>query len=156
MANNFKFIVLLVLVGLLGTTVYAQRVPKTKKKISNKDMVLAALTAVFVNGDTLAVEKYWAKDYIQHNPMFPNGRDVLKEFAKNKKTSNFKFEPGLVIEQGEFVMLHSRYSGAGSKPMIVVDILRVKNGKIVEHWDIAQEEVSTEKTVSGNPMFPIK
>jgi predicted SnoaL-like aldol condensation-catalyzing enzyme len=39
------------------------------------------------------------------------------------------------------------------KTMIVVDIFRVKNGKFVEHWDVMQEEIAAEDTVSKNPMF---
>ena len=128
---------------------------QTNKNESNKEMVLKALKAVFIEGDTSAVDKYWAKDYIQHNPMFPNGSDIIKQFAKNKP-QGFKFEPGLVMEDGEFVMVHSRYSGMNSKSTIVVDILRVKNGKIVEHWDIIQDEVPASKSVNGNAMFPIE
>ena len=43
----------------------------------------------------------------------------------------------------------------GPKPMVAVDIFRVKNGKLVEHWDVMQEEVAAAATKSGNPMFPI-
>ena len=118
-------------------------------------MVLKALNAVFIEGDTSAVDKYWTKDYIQHNPLFPNGSDVIKKFAENKSERS-TFEPGLIMEDGDFVMIHSRYSGMAPKPMIIVDIFRIEDGKIAEHWDIMQEEVPTEKTVSGNPMFPIQ
>lgn len=126
-----------------------------KKAVSNKDMVLTALKDLFIKGDTAAVAKYWSPNYIQHNPMFPNGIDVLKGFAKNKP-ANFKFEPGLVIEDGQFVMVHSRYTGFSPKPMIIVDIFRVVDKKITEHWDIMQEEVPAEQSANGNPMFPIK
>ena len=61
-----------------------------------------------------------------------------------------------VIEDGEFVMIHSRYVGWDDKTMIVVDIFKVVNGRFVEHWDVVQEEVAAEKTISGNSMFPIK
>ena len=50
-------------------------------------------------------------------------------------------------------MMHGRYTGMGPKVMVGVDIFRLENGKIVEHWDILQEEVA--KTVSGNSMFSV-
>jgi len=50
-------------------------------------------------------------------------------------------------------MVHGRYTGWGPKPMVAVDIFRVENGKVVEHWDVMQEEVSAADTASGNAMF---
>ena len=48
-------------------------------------------------------------------------------------------------------MVHGRHVGWGPKPMIAVDIFRVANGKLVEHWDIMQEEVEASATASGTP-----
>jgi predicted SnoaL-like aldol condensation-catalyzing enzyme len=39
--------------------------------------------------------------------------------------------------------------------MIAVDIFRVENGKITEHWDVLQEEITADKSANGNAMFPI-
>jgi len=50
-------------------------------------------------------------------------------------------------------MVHGRYVGFGPKPMIAVDIFRVANGKVAEHWDVLQEEVPESTTASGNPML---
>ena len=52
-------------------------------------------------------------------------------------------------------MVHGRYTGWGPKPMIAVDIFRVENGKVVEHWDVMQEEVPASHTASGNAMFTL-
>ena len=60
---------------------------------------------------------------------------------------------GLMTENGEFVMVHGRYTGFGPKPMIAVDIFRVKDGKLAEHWDVLQQEVPVDSTASKNPMF---
>jgi len=46
-----------------------------------------------------------------------------------------------------------RYTGWGPKPMIAVDIFRVTDGKVAEHWGVMQEEVPAAQTASGNPMF---
>ena len=50
-------------------------------------------------------------------------------------------------------MIHGRYTGWGPQPIVAVDIFRVVGGKLVEHWDVMQEEVPAELTKSGNGMF---
>jgi predicted SnoaL-like aldol condensation-catalyzing enzyme len=60
-------------------------------------------------------------------------------------------EIGMVIAEGDLVAIHGRYTGWGPAPLIDVDIYRVEDGKIAEHWDVAQDEVL--ETASGNPMF---
>jgi predicted SnoaL-like aldol condensation-catalyzing enzyme len=59
----------------------------------------------------------------------------------------------MVVEDGDLVMVHGRYVNWGPKPMIAVDIFRVRDGKLVEHWDVIQEEVPASATASGHPMF---
>jgi predicted SnoaL-like aldol condensation-catalyzing enzyme len=119
--------------------------------MSNKDLVKKALTELFINGDETALERYWAEDYIQHNPQVPNGRDALKGLI----SMGLKYEASLLMEDGDFVMAHGRITGFGPKPLIVVDIFRIEDGKLTEHWDVLQEEVRAENTMSKNPMFPI-
>jgi len=60
------------------------------------------------------------------------------------------YEPGMAVADGDLVMVHGRYTGWGPKPMVAVDIFRVKDGKVVDHWDVMQEKVST---ASGHAMF---
>ncbi|MDB5143403.1 MAG: hypothetical protein JWQ66_2116 [Mucilaginibacter sp.] len=123
--------------------------------MSNKELVKKAIIEVLVNRDATAVDKYFDTNYIQHNPRIPNGTEGLKAIIKGFKTE-IKYQPSLVVEEGEFVMIHGRYEGWGPKPVIGVDIFKVKNGKLVEHWDVLQEEVTADKSVNGNAMFPIK
>lgn len=68
---------------------------------------------------------------------------------------DFKYEVGTITENEDIVMVHGRFSNWHGKNYIAVDIFRVENGKLAEHWDVLQEEVETEKTVTGNKMFPI-
>lgn len=117
---------------------------------SAKELVIKATTELFIDGDTGAVDRYFAEDYIQRNPMFASGREVIKGLFGNMPP-NFKYERGMVIAEGDLVAVHARYTGFGPKPLIAVDIFRVENGKIVEHWDVLQEEVLDTK--SGNAMF---
>ena len=122
--------------------------------MTNKELVKAAMTEIFVNRDLSALDRYWDPSYIQHNPQMPSGLVFFKKMIPSLKPE-FRYEPGLVIEDGEFVMIHGRYFGWGDQPMIGADIFRVINGKLVEHWDVIQAEVPAEKTVNGNSMFPI-
>jgi len=121
---------------------------------TTKEFVVKAVTELLVNGDVSAVDRYFAEDYAQRNPNFASGREVIKGLFGNMPP-NFKYEIGMVGAEGDKVWFHSRVTGFGPKPMVVVDIFRVENGKIVEHWDIMQEEVL--ETKSGLSMFePMK
>jgi predicted SnoaL-like aldol condensation-catalyzing enzyme len=122
--------------------------------MTNKELVIKAVTEVFINGDATALDRYWSENYVQHNLQIPNGREALKQLMSGG--GNMKYEMGLVVADGDFVMVHARITGFGPKPLIAVDIFRVKEGKLVEHWDVLREEVPVENTASKNSMFPIK
>ena len=65
-----------------------------------------------------------------------------------------KYEPGLVVAEGDFVILHGRFSGFGLPVnWVVADILRIEDGILVEHWDVIQDEATREQSKSGRPMF---
>lgn len=120
--------------------------------MTNKELVKKAITEAFVNRDPAAIGKYWSDNYIQHNPQLPNGREALKHLF-GIVGPNFKYDVGLMVEDGDFVMVHGRYTDFGPRPLVAVDIFRVKDGKLAEHWDVLQEEVPAENTASKNPMF---
>ena len=118
--------------------------------MTSKELVVTALNELFIKGDVSALDRYWADRYIQHNPQIPNGHDALKGMISNMPPG-FKYEMGMVVAEGDLVAVHGRYSGFGNKPMIAVDLFSIEDGKIAEHWDVLQEEVT--QTASGNPMF---
>jgi len=124
-------------------------------KMNNKELVLTAISDVFVSRDITAFDKYFSESYIQHNPHFPNGTAILKQFISTL-SDTFNYEPGVITESENIVMIHGRYEDWNGKNMIAVDVFRIENGKIAEHWDIMQEEITADKTASGNSMFPIK
>jgi|SRR5277367_1903551 len=119
---------------------------------TNKQIALRALTGAFIDRDPSVVDRYFAKDYIQHNPTIPNGAAAIPALIA-RLSSGFSYEPGMVVAEGDLVMVHGRYVGWAAKPMIAVDIFRVVAGKVAEHWDVLQEEVEASATASGNPMF---
>ena len=120
---------------------------------ANKALVLEALTGVFVKRDAAYVDRYFDANYRQHNPAIPNGPDAIKGLLP-MLNPELKYELGMVVAEGDLVMAHGRYTGWGPKPMVAVDIFRVVNGKLAEHWDVMQEEVPAEQTKNGNGMFP--
>ncbi|UWX60610.1 nuclear transport factor 2 family protein [Chryseobacterium oranimense] len=122
--------------------------------MDNKELVLKAITDVFVNRDITAFDKYFSDNYIQHNPTIPNGTEVLKQIVPSLP-ENFRYTPGTITENNEIVMIHGRYENWNGKNMIAMDLFRVSNGKIAEHWDVMQEEVEAENSANGNAMFPI-
>jgi predicted SnoaL-like aldol condensation-catalyzing enzyme len=65
-----------------------------------------------------------------------------------------RYENALTTADGDFVMLHGRFSGIG-QPVnwIVADVVRVENGRLAEHWDVVEDEATRESSKSGLPMF---
>jgi predicted SnoaL-like aldol condensation-catalyzing enzyme len=118
----------------------------------NKQLALRVLTGAFIDRDPGVVAKYFAPDYVQHNPAIPNGSAAIPAMIAGLG-SGFSYEPGMAVSEGDLVMVHGRYVGWAAKPMIAVDIFRVVDGKVTEHWDVMQEEVEASATASGNPMF---
>ena len=118
---------------------------------SNKAIVLEVLTRAFVDRDPTVVEQYFGANYKQHNPVIPDDPSAIAQMIPT--LTALTYEPGMAVADGDLVMVHGRYTGWGPKPMVAVDIFRVKDGKVVEHWDVMQEEVSAADTASGNAMF---
>ena len=119
---------------------------------ANKALVLEGIKGVFIGRDPAVIDRLFSADYRQHNPQIPNGPAAIKALLGNL-SPDFKYEPGLAMADGDFVSIHGRYTGWGPKPMIAVDIFRVADGKIVEHWDVMQEEVPAAQSANGNGMF---
>jgi len=119
---------------------------------ANKALVLGAITGVFVDRDPSVLDRLFSPDYRQHNPQIPNGTAAIKAVMANL-SKNFVYEPGFVAAEGDLVMVHGRYTGWGPKPMVAVDIFRVVDGKLAEHWDVMQEEVPAAQSANGHGMF---
>jgi predicted SnoaL-like aldol condensation-catalyzing enzyme len=119
---------------------------------SNKEIVLRVLRGAFIDRDPSIVARYFSPTYVQHNPLIPDGAGAIPGLIAGLG-KDFSYEPGMAVADGDLVMVHGRYVGWAPKPMIAVDIFRVADGKVAEHWDVMQEEVPASATVSGNPMF---
>lgn len=139
----------IVMMTMRGTEVQAASVQE-----ANKKLVSNAMNDLFVRRDASAIQRYFGTPYLQHNPTIPDGADDLPKVIA-ALPADFKYEPGIIVADGDMVMIHGLYTGWGPKPLVTVDIFRVKDGRLVEHWDVMQEEVPASQTKSGRPMFPI-
>jgi predicted SnoaL-like aldol condensation-catalyzing enzyme len=124
----------------------------TNANDANKALVLAGIKGVFIDRNPTVIDRLFSNDYRQHNPQIPNGTAAIKALLKSLP-AGFKYEPGLVVADGDYVIIHGRYIGWGPKPMVAVDIFRVANGKIADHWDVMQEEVPAAQSANGNSML---
>jgi len=119
----------------------------------NKRLVLEAFETLFNKRDYAAAERFWSPDYIQHSALIEPGRDGLFNLVRTFPPG-FRWESGVIMAEGNLVMVHSRYLRPGvARNLIAVDILRIKDGVFVEHWDVLQDEVSKADSKSGHPMF---
>jgi predicted SnoaL-like aldol condensation-catalyzing enzyme len=119
---------------------------------TNRALVLEAMTALFQRKDVLAVERLYSPDYVQHNPGIPQGREALAKLVAQLPDALY-YEPGLTIAEGVYVAIHGRIRGWAPKPQVVIDIFRVENGKLAEHWDVLQDEIPAKGSASGVAMF---
>ena len=126
----------------------------SERQERNKSIVLEAFETLFSKRDYSKASSFWSPDYIQHSAHIPPGRDGLFALVQNIPPT-LRYENQLIVAEGDFVMLHGRFSGLGPRipNWVVVDIVRMKDGVLVEHWDVIQDEATRTQSKSGNPMF---
>jgi predicted SnoaL-like aldol condensation-catalyzing enzyme len=119
----------------------------------NKSFVLEAFETLFNKRDHGAAERFWSPNYIQHSAHIAPGREGLFELVKTLP-EELRYDNALIVAQGDCVMLHGQFSWIGlAVNWVVVDILRLENGLLAEHWDVIQDEATRETSKSGLPMF---
>jgi predicted SnoaL-like aldol condensation-catalyzing enzyme/predicted ester cyclase len=119
----------------------------------NKQIILEAFETLFNRRDYQAAEKFWSPGYIQHSAHIPPGRDGLFNLVRAAPPT-LHYENSLIFAADDRVMLHGRFSGNGrSHNWVAADILIMKNGVLMEHWDVLQDEATRAESLSGRPMF---
>lgn len=128
--------------------------PKEGNFNSNKELVLDFHRTVLNEKNAEAAELYVSADYIQHNPRIPDGLEAFKNFVRTmrERFPNSFSEIKRAISEGDLVVLHSHTRmNHEDRGTALVDIFRVKDGKIIEHWDVMQPV--PEKSENLNSMF---
>jgi predicted SnoaL-like aldol condensation-catalyzing enzyme len=119
----------------------------------NKALVLKAFDTLFNKRDYATAERYWSPNYIQHSAHIAPGRDGLFNLIKSLPAT-LKYESGTIVAEGEFVIVHGRFSDFGLPVnWVAADIVRIEDGVLAEHWDVIQDEVTRQQSKSGLPMF---
>src|SRR5258708_20294472 len=119
---------------------------------SNKQIVLKVLEGAFVERDATIVDRYFSPRYVQHNPVIPDGPKAIANLIPTL-SKDLTYEAGMVVAEGDLVMVHGRYVGWGPKPMAAADIFRVKAGKVTQHWPVLQNHVPSSPPPTATPLF---
>jgi len=101
-----------------------------------------------------AASKYLGSRYTQHNPVAADGPEGLKAFIGflRSKFPNSRSEIKRVFADGDYVIVHVHaIREPGTRGRAIIDIFKLENGKVVEHWDVAQDV--PEKAANSNGMF---
>lgn len=118
-----------------------------------KREALKAVTEIFLKRNAEAVDEYVVENYVQHQPGLPNGRKPFKDYLVKLFSAfpDYKGEIESIVVEDDLVSLHFRWTGThkgefmGVKPTgkkffrRTADVLRMKSGKIVEHWGVVDQ-----------------
>jgi predicted SnoaL-like aldol condensation-catalyzing enzyme len=121
---------------------------------ANKKTVVEFYEAAINRKDFEAASKFFGPRYVQHNPNAPDGIEGFKAFLGflREKFPQSRSEIKRVWAEGDYVILHVHaVRTPGARGSAIVDIFKLENRKIVEHWDVIQE--IPEKAANNNGMF---
>lgn len=127
----------------------------TQQAEQNKKIVIDFYEGVFIKHQVKDyADRYIGSQYIQHNPHVPDGKAPFVEYFTGyfKKNPDAKSVIKRAVAEGDLVFLHVHSTqNSQDRGVAVVDIFRVENGKIVEHWDVQQDV--PEPSANNNTMF---
>jgi len=121
---------------------------------ANKKNVVEFYNKALNDKDFEAASRYLGPRYTQHNPSAADGPEGLKAFLGflRDKFPKSHSEIKRVFAEGDYVILHVHaVREPGTRGRAIVDIFKLENGKVVEHWDVAQDV--PEKAANQNGMF---
>jgi predicted SnoaL-like aldol condensation-catalyzing enzyme len=121
---------------------------------ANKRIVVDFYEKAINQKDFEAASKHFGPRYTQHNPMAADGPEGLKAFLQflREKFPHSRSEIKRVFADGDYVILHVHaVREPGTRGSAIVDIFKLENGKVVEHWDVIQPIPET--AANSNGMF---
>lgn len=135
-------------------TVLSAHAADAPQQETNKKNVAEFYEQAINRKDFEAASKYLGSRYTQHNPVAADGPEGLKAFIQflRDKFPGARSEIKRVFADGDYVILHVHaVREPGTRGSAIVDIFKLENGKIVEHWDVRQD--IPEKAANSNGMF---
>ena len=123
-----------------------------KQMEENKKTVAALYDAVLNQKDFDKASQYLGPRYTQHNPTAPDGPEGLKGFINflREKFPNGHSEIKRIFADGDYVIVHVHaVREPGTRGNAIVDIFKLENGKVVEHWDVIQPVPETAQNSNG-------
>lgn len=122
--------------------------------MTNKELVLKVYEEVFNNWDLSNIDEYMRDDYMQHNPTAKDGKEGFKEFMGFFLGLKPHVEIIKVFENSDDeVCIFFKCQLANGSVNKVIDIYRIQDGKLAEHWDVIQHDIKEFDTVSGRSQF---
>jgi predicted SnoaL-like aldol condensation-catalyzing enzyme len=132
----------------------APALAESAQQEANKKAVLEFYEAAINQKDFAKAEPYIGSRYTQHNPNAADGPEGLQRFLAflREKFPNAHSDVKQVFADGDYVILHVHaVREPGTRGNAIVDIFKLENGKVVEHWDVIQP--IPEQAANGNGMF---
>ncbi|KMK82245.1 nuclear transport factor 2 family protein [Pectobacterium brasiliense] len=121
---------------------------------SNRKLVVDFYNQFFNQHDTVKAAESVAENYLPHNPLLPDGKKAFVDFFNGFFQGNPDAKAQIIRSgtDGDLVFLHVHFKvNTSDRGQALVDIFRVKDGKIIEHWDVMQ--VVPENAANTNTMF---
>ena len=137
-----------------GMTVIAGSSTSANNNVAANEALVTYFYDQLFNDNNYSVLSLLSPDFIQHNPTVANGAAALEAFVQSMRVK-YPDNHNTIVQvtgQGDLVMIqHHAISVPGTEGTAIIDIFRVSDGKIAEHWDDLQAVPAT--TASGNDMF---
>jgi predicted SnoaL-like aldol condensation-catalyzing enzyme len=151
MKRTFLLLVLVILALVVASPAFGGN---SAQEEMNKKNVVAFYDAFINQKDFEAAAKYVGSRYTQHNPMGADNLDGIKNFVEflREKAPKYHTEFKRVFADGDYVIIHAHAKmNPEDRGFAVMDIFKVEDGKVVEHWDVVQ--AIPEKAFNSNTMF---
>lgn len=120
---------------------------------ANRRVVATFLNLGFNAGQLeTALKLYASPDYAQHNPGVGDGAQAALDALSSSDAPSFCYDIKFVLAQNDLVWVYSKVS-TGTGDLAVVDMMRVRDGRMVEHWDVMQGLPDDADMPHDNGMF---
>ena len=121
--------------------------------MTNKEVVLRFYEEVFNAWDLSKLDEFMRDDYIQHNPTVEDGKEGFRKFAEFFFSMKPHMDIVKIFENEEHVAVFFKCTLENGMINKVVDIYRLKDGKLAEHWDVVEHDVGEVVTANGRGLF---